>query len=57
MSKDSEDPGSAKSGISYDVTTGAALVSTFKALSLRLQVGEAGIVQTQFGLHVIKRLK
>lgn len=53
----SEDSGSAASGKSYDVTVDAKLVFEFKRLSLRLNVGESGLVQTQFGWHVIKRLE
>ena len=56
MAQFSEDPGSAKTGQSYEVSPGAGLVSEFKSLSLRLQVGEAGIVQSAFGLHVIQRV-
>lgn len=57
MEQYSEDPGSAQSGISYDVSPAAALVMPFKALSLRLNVGEAGIVKSEFGLHVIQRVR
>ena len=31
------------------------MVEPFKDLSLRLKVGEAGIVKSPFGWHVIKR--
>jgi parvulin-like peptidyl-prolyl isomerase len=55
MAELSEDPGSAKSGISYDVTPEAGLVAPFKNLSLRLKVGEVGVVKTDFGIHIIKR--
>ena len=55
MAEHSEDPGSAKSGTAYDVTPHAGLVPPFKALSLRLDVGEAGIVETAYGWHIIKR--
>lgn len=57
MAKYSEDPGSAASGRAYDVSPSAALVWPFKSLSLRLNVGEAGIVKSDFGLHVIQRVK
>jgi parvulin-like peptidyl-prolyl isomerase len=53
----SEDPGSAKSGQSYDVTPDAGLVEPFKNLSLRLNVGEVGVVKTQFGIHIIQRVE
>lgn len=55
MASLSEDPGSAKSGQSYDVTPDAGLVEPFKNLSLRLNVGEVGVVKTQFGIHIIQR--
>ena len=55
MAELSEDPGSAKSGISYDVTPEASLVEPFKALGLRLNVGETGVVKTDFGFHIIQR--
>jgi len=55
MAELSEDPGSAKSGQSYDVTPDAGLVEPFKNLSLRLNVNEVGVVKTQFGIHIIER--
>ncbi|MBK7073168.1 MAG: peptidylprolyl isomerase [Myxococcales bacterium] len=51
----SEDPGSAANGNSYDVTPDAGLVAPFKNLSLRLNVGEVGVVKTDFGFHIIQR--
>ncbi|MFN0250098.1 MAG: peptidylprolyl isomerase [Kofleriaceae bacterium] len=56
MTELSEDPGSAKSGESYDVTPDAGLVPPFKNLSLRLNVGEVGVVRTDFGIHIIQRV-
>ena len=53
----SEDPGSAKSGESYEATPTAGLVPPFKNLSLRLNKGEVGVVKTQFGVHIIKRVE
>lgn len=53
----SEDPGSATSGESYDVTADASFVEPFKKLSLRLKVGEFGVVKTDFGLHIIQRIE
>ena len=53
----SEDPGSAKSGISYDVSPDAGLVEPFKNLSLRLKVGEVGVVKSGYGIHIIKRVE
>ncbi len=55
MAELSEDPGSATSGTSYDVTPDAPLVQPFKDLSLRLAVGEVGVVVTNFGAHIIMR--
>ncbi|MGE0547187.1 MAG: peptidylprolyl isomerase [Kofleriaceae bacterium] len=55
MKELSEDPGSAKAGTSYDVTPTARLVPPFKNLSLRLKVGEVGVVKTSFGIHIIQR--
>ena len=55
MKELSEDPGSAKTGEGYDVTPDAGLVEPFKNLSLRLKVGEVGVVKTQFGIHIIQR--
>jgi hypothetical protein len=57
MAEFSEDPGSAKTGREYEVSPGSGMVSVFKSLSLRLNVGEAGIVKSEFGLHVIRRVK
>jgi parvulin-like peptidyl-prolyl isomerase len=53
----SEDPGSAASGEGYDVTPDAGFVPPFKNLSLRLNVGEVGVVKTDFGIHIIKRIE
>ena len=55
MKELSEDPGSAATGTSYDVDPNAGLVAPFKNLSLRLNVGEVGVVKTQFGFHIIQR--
>jgi parvulin-like peptidyl-prolyl isomerase len=57
MKEFSEDPGSADSGDAYDVDPDAQLVFEFKRLSLRLNVGEAGLVKTMFGWHIIKRVE
>ena len=57
MMQYSEDPGTAKTAAPYDVTGDAQLVFTFKRLSLRLKVGEAGLVQTVYGWHIIKRVE
>ena len=57
MAELSEDPGSAKDGKSYDVSPTAQLVAPFKNLSLRLKVGEVGVVKSDFGIHIIQRVE
>ena len=57
MAELSEDPGSAKNGQSYEVTPEAGLVKPFLIMSLRLNVGELGVVRTEFGMHIIKRVE
>jgi len=57
MKELSEDPGSATAGTSYDVAPDAALVPPFKNLSLRLKVGEVGVVKTDYGIHIIQRVE
>jgi hypothetical protein len=57
MAELSEDPGSAKNGNSYDVTPDAQLVPGFINLGLRLKVDEVGVVKSQFGMHIIKRVE
>jgi parvulin-like peptidyl-prolyl isomerase len=57
MAEFSEDPGSAQSGIAYDVSPSAQLVFEFRRMGLRLNVGETGLVLTQFGWHVMKRVE
>lgn len=57
MKELSEDPGSAASGDSYDVTPDAGLVEPFKKLALRLNVKEVGVVKTDFGIHIIQRVE
>ena len=56
MKANSEDPGSA-SGMTYDVQPSAELVIEFKQLGLRLNVGEIGVVQSDYGFHIMKRLE
>ncbi len=55
MKELSEDPGSAASGEGYDVSPDAGLVQPFKDLGLRLNLGETGVVKSQFGMHIIQR--
>jgi peptidyl-prolyl cis-trans isomerase D len=55
MKANSEDLGSASTGKAFTVTPDAGLVIEFRQLSTRLQVGEVGVVQSDFGFHIIKR--
>jgi parvulin-like peptidyl-prolyl isomerase len=55
MKELSEDKGSAASGRAYPVSAKASLVPEFKNLAMRLEVGEVGIVKSQFGYHVMIR--
>jgi parvulin-like peptidyl-prolyl cis-trans isomerase-like protein len=55
MKTSSEDTGSAASGHAFTVTPDAQLVIEFRQLSLRLNVGEVGVVQSDYGFHIIKR--
>ena len=57
MKEHSEDQGSAISGQSYQASPDAGLVIEFKQLSLRLNPGEVGVCQTDFGYHIIKRFQ
>ena len=56
MKANSEDTGSASSGRAYTVTPDAQLVIEFRQLSLRLNPGEFGVIQSDFGFHIIKRI-
>ena len=55
MKANSEDGGSSASGHLFTVTPDAQLVIEFRQLSLRLNVGEVGVVQSDYGFHIIKR--
>jgi len=57
MKTHSEDPGSAATGEAYDVAPDAQLVIEFRQLGLRLDVNEIGVVETDFGFHIIKRVE
>ncbi|MEZ4400790.1 MAG: peptidylprolyl isomerase [Kofleriaceae bacterium] len=57
MGLHSEDPGSATTGEAYDVAPDAQLVIEFRQLGLRLEVDEVGVVESDFGLHIIKRVE
>jgi parvulin-like peptidyl-prolyl isomerase len=56
MKEFSEDPGSKDNAKAYPVSADAPMVEPFKNLSLRLKDGEAGLVKSPFGWHVIKRV-
>lgn len=55
MREFSEDTGSAASSKPMKVTPDAGLVIEFRQLSLRLNVGEWGVCQSDYGYHIIKR--
>jgi hypothetical protein len=57
MAEHSEDPGSAKDGRSYAIEPSSPFVAPFKDLSLRLNLGESGIVKSDFGYHIVKRIQ
>jgi peptidyl-prolyl cis-trans isomerase D len=57
MKAHSEDPGSASTGRAYALRPDAQLVIEFRQLSLRLRLGEIGVVESEFGFHIIKRLE
>lgn len=56
MKANSEDLGSANSGRPFTVSPDAQLVIEFRQLSSRLRVGEYGVIQSDFGFHIIKRI-
>lgn len=57
MKQYSEDPGSASTGRAYPVSPDAQLVIEFKMLGLRLRVDEVGVVASDYGFHIIKRVE
>jgi peptidyl-prolyl cis-trans isomerase D len=57
MKSHSEDPGSASMGRAYAVRPDSQLVLEFRQLSLRLKVSEIGVVESDFGFHIIKRVE
>lgn len=57
MKQWSEDKGSAQNGRPFTVTPDAQLVIEFRQLSLRLNPGELGVCQSDFGFHIIKRVE
>ena len=57
MKQYSEDPGSASNARAYPVSPDASLVIEFKQLGLRLKMGEVGVVQSDYGFHIMKRVQ
>jgi peptidyl-prolyl cis-trans isomerase D len=57
MKQHSEDPGSASTARAYPVSPDAQLVIEFRQLALRLNVGEVGVVVSDFGFHIMKRVE
>lgn len=57
MKQYSEDPGSASSAKAYTVSPDASLVIEFKQLGLRLQLNEVGVVESDYGFHIMKRVE
>ncbi len=57
MAAHSSDAGTAKSGETYPVEAGMPYEPKFLKLSLRLAVGEAGVVRTRYGWHVLRRVR
>jgi parvulin-like peptidyl-prolyl isomerase len=56
MAEYSEDQGTKESGMSIEMSPAARYLEEFKELALRLKVGEAGVVRTALGWHIMKRL-
>jgi parvulin-like peptidyl-prolyl isomerase len=57
MKEYSEDWASAEKGTGYTATPTASLVPPFRAIALRLEPDEVGIVQTVYGWHIVKRIE
>jgi hypothetical protein len=57
MKASSEDLGSAQSARSFNVAPDSQLVIEFRQLSLRLKVDEIGVCQSDYGFHIIKRIR
>lgn len=51
----SEDRGSAATGRAYTATPTASLTAPFRDMALRLNPGETGVVETDFGYHIMLR--
>lgn len=58
MKQHSEDPGSARDARPYTVKhDNMDFDSDFRMLAIRLHVDEIGVVESQFGFHIIKRIQ
>ncbi len=58
MKEFSEDPGSAKNTMSYNIKYDNVDFDTdFRMMSIRLHVDEIGVAESQFGFHIIKRVQ
>jgi peptidyl-prolyl cis-trans isomerase D len=57
MQAHSEDSGLAAHPDGYPVSPDAQLVLDFRRLGLRLHLDEVGVVETQFGFHLMKRVE
>jgi hypothetical protein len=57
MKQWSEDPGSASAAQAYNVAPDSGYVIEFKQLASRLKIGEIGVVQSEFGFHIMKRIE
>ncbi len=57
MKEYSEDPNTKDSGRAYTVNENEPPLEQLKELGLRLDLGEAGIVKTEFGFLIVKRVK
>lgn len=57
MKEYSEDPGSKDTGRVFTLTEDEQMVEQFISLALRMDIGEVGVVKSEFGFHIMKRLK
>jgi hypothetical protein len=57
MSQFSEDEVTARMSAPLEVRPDGRMDPAFQALALRLNVGEVGVCQTVYGLHVVKRVE
>ncbi len=56
MKADSEDGGSSQNAHIYEVSPDAQLVIEFRLMGMRLHTGEIGVVQSDYGFHIVKRV-